>query len=69
MSEQDKNLLCDFLIDHRVFALKDADRKETDLIHLEIDMSNASPIMQLIRRMPFAAQFPKLFLVVMFLGC
>ena len=25
MSEQDKNLLCDFLIDHHVFALEDAD--------------------------------------------
>ena len=39
LSEQDKNLLCDFLTDHHeVFALEDADRGETDLIQLEIDM-------------------------------
>ena len=42
MSEQDKNLLCDFLIDHHVFALEDADRGKTDLTQFEIDMSNAS---------------------------
>ena len=39
LSEQAKNLLCEFLMDHHdVFALEDADRGETDLIQLEIDM-------------------------------
>ena len=33
LSEQDKNYLCDFLMNHHdVFALEDVDRRETDLI-------------------------------------
>ena len=41
---------------HDVFALKDADSGETDLIQLEIDMSIASSIKQPIRWMAYAAK-------------
>ena len=55
--EHDRNLLCGFLMDHHdVFALEDTDRRETDLVQLEIDTSGASPIKQPIRRMPYAAK-------------
>ena len=41
---------------HDVFALEDTDCGEMDLIQLEIDTSNASPIKQPIRRMPYAVK-------------
>ena len=57
LPEHDKNLLCDFLMGHHdVFALEDTDQGETDLMQLEINTSNASPIKQPIRRMPYAAK-------------
>ena len=47
--EPDKTLLCEFL--NGVFALDETDKGETDLIQLEIDIGEASPIKQSFKRM------------------
>lgn len=57
LTEQDKTLLNNFLMDHYdVFALEETDQGETDLIQLEIDTGDTMPVKQPLQRMPYAAK-------------
>ena len=57
LCEPERTLLLNLLKDyHDIFALEESDRGETDLIQLEVDTGDVTPIKQPTRRMPFAAQ-------------
>ena len=57
LSEPERSQLLDLLRDnHDIFALEENDRGETDLIQLEVDTGDVTPIKQPMRRMPFAAR-------------
>ena len=57
LSEPERTLLLDLLRDyHDIFALEENDRGQTDLIQLEVDTGDVTPIKQPSRRMQFAAR-------------
>ncbi len=57
LSEEDQRIVHDALMDrHTAFALEEGERGETDLIQLEIDTGDATPIRQPHRRLPLAVR-------------
>ena len=57
LCEPERTLLLNLIRDyHDIFALEESDRGETDLIQLEVDTGDVTPIKQPTRRMPFAAR-------------
>ena len=57
LPEAEELKLMAFLMDHHeVFALEEGERGETNLMQLEIDTGNATPIKQQPRRLPFAVR-------------
>ena len=57
LPKAEKEELLAFLADnHEAFNLEDGERRETDLIQLEIDTGDLSSKRQPLRRMPFAAR-------------
>ena len=55
LSEQERKRLVELLSDHHeVFALEEGEWGETDMVEMKIDTGDAHPIIQPVRRMPFA---------------
>ena len=54
---EERERLHSFLLEcHEAFSLEKSERGETDLVELQIDTGDASPIKQQVRRMPFAVR-------------
>ena len=57
LAEEDKRTIESALLDlHEAFILEDKERGETDLLQLEIETGDATPIKQPVRRLPFAVR-------------
>ena len=57
LSMEERNRLCNILEQyHSTFSLDEGERGETNLVEFNIDTGESTPINQVARRVPFAAQ-------------